>query len=165
MSQDVRMFVMCNHIINGEVLEESRCPRCYGKGYYFDIHFDEDGQTIISEKTLKLQQELLKITIEEKGENIFHPQWGDETRRRLIGSKNNPKAQNQIQVLVKDCIQYLQNVQIGNQTLFQNMTDEEIIATIDSINVIKSSQVGYEVQVTVTSQAGETINYAFSLEL
>lgn len=165
MSKDVRMFVACTHIIDGIVYEEDRCPRCYGKNYYFDIYFDKEGQAILSEGTLKLQQELLKVTIEEKGTNLFFEQWGNEVRERMIGSKNLPNSKTKIEMLIRDCLDHLKGVQIGNQNLYQNMDNEEIIARIDSVDVIQTSQIGYEVQIVVTSQAGENIAFDISLEL
>lgn len=165
MSQDVRMFVACTHIINGEVYEEDKCPRCYGKNYYFDIFFDSQGKAVLSEGTLKLQQELMKVTLEEKGSNVFFDNWGNEVRERMIGQKNNPAAQSKVELLIRDCINHLKGVQIGNQNLYQNMDSEEILATIDSVNVIKTSQVGYDVEVVVTSQAGENIAFDFTIEL
>jgi hypothetical protein len=165
MSQDVRMFCYCSHVIDDEVYEEDKCPRCYGKNYYFDIHFDNNGQAVLSENTLKLQQELLKITLEEKGDNPFFEEWGNEVRKRIVGSKNTVLIKTRIEMLVKDCLEYLKSVQMGNQNYYQNMDNEEIIATIESINVIPTSQVGYDVQVVVTSQAGENIAFEFSIEL
>ena len=80
MSYDVQMFVLCNHYVD-EVLHESQsCPRCYGRDFYFDIHFDDMGQAVLAGGTLKLQQELMKISIEEKGSNPFHALWGSDVK-------------------------------------------------------------------------------------
>jgi phage baseplate assembly protein W len=155
MSYDVKMFVLCNHVVNGEYHKDG-CPRCYGAGFYLDIFFDQSGNTIIADNTAKLTQELLKIIVENKGDNPFHPDWGCDVQSR-VGGKKNPADKFKIELSVKNALEYLQKLQQSHQQVNRNMRPEELIAEIVSVQVVDDGPTGYIVQISVLSQAGQQI--------
>lgn len=163
MAYDVKMFVLCTHVIDGEIYEEQRCKKCYGRGFYFDIHFDAIGASSTATSTAKLQQELIKIIMEDKGSNKFHQKWGCEVANRMIGKKNDPNAKVRIEMLVRESVTHLMNVQRENQLLFENMNEDEIIESIISVNVVKSGSTSYDVHVVVQSVTGELIPMSVEL--
>lgn len=156
MSKDIKIFNGCNHVVNEIKYEAGHCPRCFGYNYYYDISFDNCGNVITCNKDIKLQQEVLKIMNDEKRGNLFHPEWGnllvDST---IVGTKNIDITQQKIKRIVYETIQYLKNIQINNQVLFNNMTEEEIIEDVSNIHVIPLGPVGYQIVVTFKNVAGK----------
>lgn len=157
MSRDVKMFTACNHFVNDVYYESQICPRCYGKGFYFDIYLDTTGSPILSESSSKLQQEVLKIMIENKGDNQFHSEWGLDVNDRLVGNKNMAFMTTKIELLIRQTLQYLQRVQSGENAVWDNMSQEETLSSIDSIEVLPVGKTGYQVKIKVTNISGQTI--------
>lgn len=163
MSYDVKMFVLCTHVIDGEMYEPQRCKKCYGRGFYFDIHFDAIGQPSLAVSTPKLQQELIKIIMEDKGSNKFHENWGCDVGNRMIGQKNDPHAKIRIEMLVRDAVTYLMDVQKENQLIFENMDETEIIDSIVSVDVKSEGPTGYVVHVVIRAVTGEMVPMTIEL--
>lgn len=162
MSQDIRMFCACTHLVDEELYDVDSCPRCYGKGYYFDVTFD-GGKAVLSEGSIKLEQELLKILIEEKGSNVFHLDWGNEITR-LVGTKNTSIKRSKIEVLVKQTLDHLKAVQHGEDAVWGNMMEEEKLGEILSIDVVETSgRDGYIIKVKISNTSGDTIVQTFNL--
>lgn len=140
------------------------CPRCYGKGYYFDIFFDSDGKAVLASRSKKLFQECLKILIEDKLSNKFHPDWGCDIEKR-IGTKNRKDIDKfKVELSVRDAIEHLRSLQLNNQFLYKNMYDDEIVEsissiTVSSITVESDGPTGFNVHVEVVSKAGDVITY------
>lgn len=161
MSYDVQMFVLCDHYVNEEIYNSKNCPRCYGRDFYFDVHFDASGAAVLAEGKLKLQQELMKISIEDKGSNPFHTSWGSEVRKMLVGLKNTNITQQKIEIFTRNFIDHLRSVQESNQLINKNMTPEEMISSIESVEIVVTSQVSCEVRVLIRNKANEllSVNY------
>jgi hypothetical protein len=159
MSTDVKVFNACNHVINGVKHTSSSCPVCNGKSYYKDIAFDISGKVVLCTGELKLQQEILKIMDDPKFGNKFHQNWGDllitAKGPKLIGSKNTEAAKQKIKIIIYETMMYLKTVQMNNQTLFKNMSDEEIIDQVISITVSDYTQLGYQVSVVFSNRVGQ----------
>jgi hypothetical protein len=158
------MFVLCKHRVGEDQYEISRCPRCYGKGHYFDIHFDQDGQVVLATGALKLQQELLKISLEDKGGNIFHPDWGNEVRKTFSGSKNTSSVRQKVELSLIKTIDYLRNIQEGNQLRYKNMANDEIIAAIDKVDVFVVGQAGCQVHMQIRNKLNEAVSFSYSVK-
>ena len=159
MSTDVKVFNACNHVVNGERYTQNTCPLCKGKSYYKDIAFDNNGKAVLCTGEIKLQQEILKIMDDPKGGNKFHINWGDElitnNSHAMLGSKNLPLVAQRIRIIIYETMVYLKNVQVNNQVLFKNMSEEEIIDQIVSIDVDTYSPVGFIVNVKFSNLEGE----------
>lgn len=162
MSIDVKLFCACNHIIDDEQFETDKCPRCYGKGYYFDIFFDGLGQTVLTNKSLKLQQEALKIIIEQRGNNEFHPLWGSEWNN-LIGTKNLDINKTKLEIIIRKSLEYLKNVQISERDKHDNLTDEEIIDEIEYVSVTPLGATSYNIDVKLSNKMGEIMSQSIIL--
>lgn len=156
MSKDVKMFNICDHIINGEYYGNTCCPRCYGKNYYYDMCFDNEGKIVTASGSIKLQQEVLKIMNDKKEGNIFFPEWGNIIASgKIIGTKNLDTTSQKLKMIIYETLQYLKNVQINNQIIFNNMMENEIIEEIDEIRVISMPPLGYRIEVRFTNAVGE----------
>lgn len=156
MSKDIKMFNVCDHIINGEYYGNTYCPRCYGKNYYYDMCFDNEGKIITASGDIKLQQEVLKIMNDKKGGNIFFPEWGNIIASgEVIGTKNLETTSQKLKMIIYETLQHLKNVQINNQLIFNNMMENEIIEEIDEISVISMPPLGYKIGVKFKNVVGE----------
>lgn len=139
------------------------CPRCYGKNYYFDIYFDQNGKAVTATKSQKLLQECLKILIEDKLSNKYHPEWGCDVSQR-VGTKNAGSIEKfKVELSVRDAIEYLKQLQLNSQLQYMNMNDEEIIESIQSIKVEKDGPTGYNVDIVLVSKVGAVISYPIIL--
>lgn len=142
---------------------ESLCPKCLGKGYYYDIFFDNKGKAITATKSQKLLQECLKVLIDDKLGNLYHPEWGCDVNER-IGTKNKGTVDLfRIELAVRDSIERLKNLQQNNQLLYFNMYDEELIDSIESIEVEKDGPTGYNVNIKIVSKIGDLITYSVKM--
>ena len=71
----------CTHYLSGVQYILSTCPRCLGKGYFYDVRFDAGGLIPQVWDETKLMQELEKITLTDF--NPFHPEYGAKLKRRI----------------------------------------------------------------------------------
>jgi hypothetical protein len=163
MSKDIQFFGACDHIVNGEYYVSDLCPRCYGKGYYIDIFFDINGQTILSSGGIKLQQEILKIMLDEKYSNVFHKEWGSEINSNFIGTKNLSINKIKIEMLVRNSLDLLKKIQISENEQWKNMTEEEILDSIEYIEVTPLGKTGYYIEVMITNSVGQLITQSIML--
>lgn len=152
MSRDVKYFNACDHIVNDKTYDIQLCPKCYGKGYYFDVYFDNVGEIITSEDEIKLQQEMLKVIIDHKFNNLFHEDWGSQLHN-LIGSKNNEITKNKIKMLARQAEEYLQKVQINEYRQFNNLNEKEIIKDIVSVDIKRVGETGYLITILIKNVA------------
>lgn len=152
MSKDIKMFTACNHIVNGENYNYRECPRCYGVNYYYDLTFDNEGKVITTNGEIKLQQEVLKIMNDKKNGNMFFLDWGNPILTdQYIGGKNTHAMSERIKMAIYETLQHLKNVQINNQIIFNNMTEEEILEDIEEIEVKSIPPTGYVISIKFTN--------------
>lgn len=151
-----------NPIYKKEIYEKSiltdysgnsnQCPRCYGSGVYFDIAFDNDGKAILIDDSLKLQQEVFKIVMQEKGENLFHKQYGIELNKRIAGSKNFDNIKPKLEFIVSQAINHLFDLQQNQKISKRNTTPGEVLKSVESINVTRTSPTTYSVNVSIKAE-------------
>lgn len=154
MSKDVKIFNACDHIVDNHKYNRVICPKCYGKGYYFDINFDTSGKSVLAEGSIKLQQEMLKVIIDKKHQNPFHPNWGSEFDY-IVGSKNINITKNKMEYIVRSALEHLRAVQLTNNKNFKNMSDEEILKDIEYIEIENLGPTGYNISVMVSNTVDE----------
>lgn len=154
MSKDIKIFNACDHIVDGEKYNYSICPKCYGKGYYFDVNFDNNGIIVTTENSIKLQQEMLKVIIDKKYQNVYHPTWGSEFDY-VIGSKNININKNKMEVIVRSALEHLKAIQISTNKNFKNLTDAELLNEIEYIEIKNLGPTGIAINVTVSNVLGE----------
>ena len=156
MSIDAEIFTMCDHYTGGKQYAPEKCPKCGGVGYYYDISYDNQGQAKLVTGTVKLQQEVLKIINDEKGNNIFFERWGSELHN-LIGTKKTKLTNSKVQMMIITSLEYLQLLQNQENNLYKNMSQDEILLGIKDINV-DDYNVGFDVSVTIENQSNEILN-------
>ena len=161
MSVDVKIFTQCDHFTGGKQYIVERCPKCGGKGYYYDISYDLQGQAKLVTGTIKLQQEMLKIINDVRGNNLFFLRWGSELHDS-IGTKRDKLTGSKLQVMVRMSLEYLRHLQLSQQEEYGNMTNDEVLLGVESID-IKDYVVGYDIDVTIKNTSNEILNQAILL--
>lgn len=162
MGKDIKMFNACDHIVNGTQYKSQLCPKCYGKSYYLDVHFDINGEAVLTNGSIKLQQEMLKVILDQKYMNAFHPRWGSELNS-IIGSKNANINKSKLEMIVRMALEYLKGVQVNTNNRFHNLTDEEVLQIIEYIEITPIGPTGYNVDVTISNTAGEILHQSIIL--
>ena len=154
MSKDMMIFNACNHKIDRVEYPALECPLCKGKGFYYDIAYEQRGRIVTCDNEIKLQQEILKILNDIKGGNPFHPNYGNNIYNVGFGRKNTDVMVQRIQVMIYDALQYLRGIQINNKVLFKNATDAELLEEINEINVVQLEPTRYQISIKFTSASG-----------
>lgn len=139
------------------------CPRCYGKNFYFDVHFDDKGGAVTASNSVKLLQEILKILIEDRGDNLFHQEWGCDVEQRIGKKKRGAMEKFRVELSVRIAVDHLRKIQLQNQYTYQNMNSDEIIESIDSISIEEDGPTGYIIAIEAISQIGEVIAYTVKI--
>jgi hypothetical protein len=163
MSKDVRLFCICDHIVSDTHYDPDHCPRCYGKGYYYDIYFDHTGKAVLAENGIKLKQEILKVLLDEKGSNVFHPKWGSRVFD-LIGTKNLNINAAKLELMVKTALERLKNLQYNEHKKYKHMSQQEILNKVESIVAIPLSVTGFRIKVVISNENGENFAQSFDVE-
>ena len=161
MSVDARIFTQCDHYTGGKQYIVERCPKCGGKGYYYDITYDLQGHANLITGTMKLQQEMLKIINDVKGNNPFYLRWGCELHG-LIGTKQDKLTGSKLQLMVRMSLEYLRHLQLAQQEEYKNMSNDEILLGVESMDV-KNYLVGYDIDVTIKNTSNEILNQSILL--
>lgn len=156
LSTDIKLFCQCDHYANHKQYSHDMCPKCKGNGYYYDITFDISGNPILATGTIKLQQEMLKIINDVKGNNKYYENWGSIIHN-IIGSKitNMPAAK--CDLAVRMALEYLKLLQITENSTYDNMTDDEILLDVENVKITQFDR-GYELDVTIKNQEDEIFN-------
>lgn len=154
MSTDVKIFNACSHIVNDVQYEPQLCPRCYSKGYYFDINFESTGLATTTTGSIKLQQEMLKVLIDERNNNAFHPQWGSEIYT-IVGHKNLGITKSKLEIIIRRALEHLKTVQNNEYMQLGNLTPEEILDQILYIEINAIGPTGWYVYVVISNTVGE----------
>lgn len=163
MSEDIKLFKACDHYVNKKQYEAERCVRCYGKGYYYDIHFNSNsGKIQMTTGSLKLQQSIIKIILDEMKSNPFHLKWGSEIRN-LVGTKNVKINKTKLELMIRTSLEHLKDIQTNQNLLYKNLSSDEILKEVTSIKIDLIGQTGYDITVTISNVVNEIIDINFQL--
>lgn len=154
MSVDVKYFTVCDHIVNGKVYRPDMCIKCLGKNYYLDLSFDKKGFAVTTNGAIKLQQEMLKVLLDEKYSDLFHPNWGSEIHT-LIGHKKVAITKSRLEMMVRRAIEYLKALQENEAKSNTAITDDEIVGKIEWIALEPISVTGWNVYVSMSNRVNE----------
>ena len=161
MSIDAEIFTMCDHYTGGKQYIPEKCPKCFGKGYYYDISYDLQGHAKVVTGTIKLQQEMLKIINDVKGNNIFFERWGSELHG-LIGSKKSLLTNSKLQMMIITSFDYLQMLQRQQDVTYKNMSQDEILLGVQNIEIADYT-VGFDVSVTIENESNDILSQTILL--
>ena len=158
LSVDVKYFTICDHIVSGQAYKQALCPRCRGVGYYLDIMFDKAGLVVTTTSETKLQQEMLKVLLDEKGSDTFYPYWGSEINS-FLGHKKTLVTKSRLEVTIPNALERLKSIQAVASATDPTMDDTEIINEIQDIQLEDVSATEWKITVQVSSRSNESYRY------
>lgn len=162
MSQDVQYFTACDHYVSGKQYREDMCPRCYGKGYYIDIMFDGSGKAITTNNEIKLQQELLKVLLDDKTSDLFFPHWGSEISA-FIGKKKTSATKSRLEMVIRSAIERLKQIQEYEVNTNVHINDKEILEKIEYIQLEPISVTDWRCMIVISNIAKTTLTQTFRI--
>lgn len=155
MSEDIAGLKSCTHVRNKYTL--SSCPVCLGKGFYFDIVLSQNGQLQTTSGLGKVVQGLTHLLATDEGAFVDYGYSDYGSRlRSFIGSKNLSETGARFQVL-KD-LEYYMGVKELQHRRFQNITEDELINDIVSIDTQNSVD---EQKVSIQFRIGNSSDITF----
>ena len=148
---DVQLKHVCNHKLSDAQYTLSKCPRCLGKGYYYDIQFNAAGKVLEVSLVDKLAQTLEKFVLTES--NDFHPEVAINVAQWLGDSPIS-----EIKAVIKFELSKSLMALISSQRGIPNLAGEAQIAKVNSIDVYEdvSDPGTLDYGVTVTTISGGT---------
>jgi hypothetical protein len=156
---DIKLRHICDHNLSDSHYTQYSCPRCLGRGYYFDIKFDGQGKTIVLSKEDKLAQSLEKILITEI--NLFHPEYAANLPKWL-----GKLAFNEIKELIKyDIVNAVGRIKAYQDSFPGTFSSRASIATLDSIDVYEVEVGSLQYNVSITTVSGQQMNIKGELVL
>lgn len=162
MSKSISCLSYCNHYVNGKSYPAELCPRCYGKNYYIDLAFDFRGEIVTASNSIKLQQDLIKILLDEKGSDLFYPNWGNESYM-FIGQKNTLITKSRLEVAIRRTLDHLKTIQEHDASVNNAVTADEVLQSIDNISIEATSPTQWNVTIQFSNQANMTYNMIVTL--
>ena len=157
---DIKLKHICNHNLNTGQYILNTCPRCLGKGYYYDIKFNATGKPIEVSLSDKLAQTLEKFVLTEN--NDFHSEVAINMQQWL-GSSPISEIKSVIKFELSKSLMTLMRTQRG----VLNLSSAAQIARIDSIEVFENpnDSCTLDYTVTITTVAGDTKELTGTLAL
>jgi len=137
------------------------CPKCKGKGYYYDITFDASGNPVLATGTIKLQQEMLKIINDVRGNNKYFERWGS-TIHDIVGSKMTNMPAAKCEMAVRFALEYLKLLQTIEDEEYKNMTKDEILLDVESVKTTQFDR-GYNLHIAIKNQSDELLDQSIYL--
>ena len=122
----------------------------------FDIAFDPSGQAVMANNEIKLQQECLKVLLDDKTSDLFFPQWGSEISA-FIGKKKTQALMSRLEMTVRNCIERLKQVQIHEAESNPHINEYEVLNQIEYVELEALSVTEWRVKIVVSNLAGDVI--------
>lgn len=154
MSLDIKFMTLCDHTDNGKTYLPELCPKCHNLGYYFDIKFDAGGQTITASGSDKLQQESVKVLLDEQQSSLFFPEWGSEIYN-FIGQKNTLITRSRLEMAIRRALERLKEIQEYESTRNASITDDEIIKDVEYVQLDTVSVTTWACHIIISSASNE----------
>lgn len=165
MSFDIGKSIECDHRDydddgNLVAYDLDSCPKCLGKGYYYD--FNLVSGNVEKVENLDLLEELaVKYVLTEQGTDRLNKSFGTNLLKILgePGHSTFEALRRRLEREVVEALSVLRLRQIQQQETGQEVTDEEALARIDAVDVRFVEPRNLEVEVVLTNKAGQTVHF------
>jgi len=143
------------------------CPRCNGRGWYWDIHFEKNIKTpdalsypVLIRGRAKLKQEVRKYLTTVIGDNKLYPQYGIGYQD-FIGKKITDTTRTMLEVTTLSGLNYLRTLYI------QYVPPSEQFSVIDNMEVIydQNSLTAFFINATLVSMDEERSRISYEVDL
>ena len=139
MSFDIGKTIPCDHVDNfgyywGNPDEVEGCPKCRGANEYYDLAWNMGAGEAVHVEDLNLLQELtLKAVLTQVGDNKFHPNYGTSIMGSIANLRTVESVARTLETEVARALGQLYLRQQQQIQLGQDMSDDELIRSIDKI--------------------------------
>jgi len=149
---DVKLEHICDHNLPSGKFKLNTCPRCLGKGFYYDLKFSPLGDVFTVKEVEKLLQELVKITITSKGSNPFHADYGSYVVDSVGALQTEGFRETKLKQSIMDAVLRLRYLQREGIERGYKFSLKELIDKIESIEFYEvegnPTQLNFKVKVT-----------------
>lgn len=167
MSFDIGKTIACNHVDNfgyywGSPDEVEGCPKCRGANEYYDLAWNiGTGEPDFVEDLTLLAELTLKAVLTEVGDNRFHPNYGTSIMRSIANLRTAETVARTLEteiarVLGQLYLRQQQQIQIG-----QEMSDDELIHSIDRVETTVRDPRTLYVEVILVAESGKETTVRF----
>jgi len=148
---DAKLKHNCDHNLPSGKYSLNACPRCLGKGHYFDIKFSPGGDIFLVNETEKLLQELVKITLTSKGTNPFHGEYGSYVSDSVGKLQVKEFREGRLKQSIMDAVLRLRYLQREGVERGYKFSLKELIDKVKSIEIYEiagnPTYLGFKVKV------------------
>jgi hypothetical protein len=149
---DVKLEHICDHNLPSGKFTLNTCPRCLGKGFYYDIKFSPLGDVLTVSEVEKLLQELVKITITSKGDNPFYADYGSYVINSVGALQTEGFRETKLKQSIMDAVLRLRYLQRDGIERGYKFSLKELIDKIENIEIYEIEgdprQLGFKVRIT-----------------
>ena len=164
---DAKLKHNCDHNLPGGKYSLNTCPRCLGKGFYFDIKFSPGGDIFLVNEVEKLLQELVKITLTSKGTNPFHGEYGSYVSDSIGKLQVKEFREGRLKQSIMDAVLRLRYLQREGIERGYKFSLKELIDKVENIEIYEiagnPTQLGFKVKVTNVEGATAILQGSVSL--
>lgn len=144
------------------------CPKCLGTQFTDDLGFNDVGELGQVSGALLLIQSVEKAIITSKGTNKYYT-WVGTNLKSYIGTKIAEFSilSQEIETQVRSSLETLRNNQIAHQELNPFVSSDEVLDSIETVDVTQDNQDPSVVRIYVeyTSQSGNPYDYTQLMDL
>lgn len=130
---DVALKQTCDHFVGENKYLLDSCPRCLGRGIYYDLNFNAKGLVDTVEKGNKLNQEIEKILITRLGSNKFHLEYGSLLTNASTLGVDTVFRETVLKQSISGALRQLRSYQQSEVSKGKFFPPEELISTIRKI--------------------------------
>jgi len=149
---DAKLEHICDHNLPSGKFTLNTCPRCLGKGFYYDIKFSPLGDVLTVSEVEKLLQELVKITITSKGDNPFYADYGSYVVNSVGALQTEGFRETKLKQSIMDAVLRLRYLQRDGIERGYKFSLKELIDKIESIEFYEvegnPTQLNFKVKIT-----------------
>ncbi len=156
---DVGKTLTCDHVVGGVRYSEETCPRCLGRGFYYDFELDAHGNVPQVFGANLLSELILKFVLTPRGSSKIHPGFGT---RIPVSVASTSLSREDVLLELRRALGLLALYQRDQISLGQTLLDEEFFAGLDDLSIEVGDR-SLDIQVKVRTRSGVSSTLSFSL--
>lgn len=125
----------CDHYVGLNKYLLDSCPRCLGRGIYYDLNFNAKGLIDTVDKGNKLNQEIEKILVTRLGSNKFHLEYGSLLMKASSLGVDSVFRETVLKQSITSALRQLRSYQQSEVSRGKFFTPEELLSQIRKVEV------------------------------
>ena len=171
MSFDIGKTIQCDHIdytgkfwgeqdASGKYIKISGCPKCLGRGYYYDLEWNSADGNVTQVEDLELLQELcVKAILTKIKSNKFHPEYGTSIYDAIATVSSTDYMARLLETEIEKAFGYLRYRQEMQLQVGQEMSDDELIYSVPHIDFQFIDERTLKVIMDIVAESGKDITF------